>query len=520
MRPRVLTQEQLSAVVAQFEARERQRERQQGLGRPIISATIDGWRVVAVGNGVAYSKSWLTFHDFLLQYLKDVMGRDWWSAELARPELELHPLVRWHHGVQKFLRDNRGSGKASGTHSATMTGVVRAYLGLAYHLYLLAHNATLQRRLLARLRTRSEFAPAAYETFVAATFINAGFRLELEDESDVNSTHCEFTATHNRSGRQFSVEAKWRSPGKASTKVANQLHAALKKTARHERIVFIELSTATASVTDLGARLHEAVDSLRAKEQGMSVAKQAAPPAYVVLTNQSHLIELESAAAPVVVVAEGFKIPDFKFDLAFSRLRDALAARDRHRDVFDLVQSIHTYHEIPTTFDGEIPEFAFGTDRPRLLVGQKYQVPTEHGVFVPGALETGTVIPSQKRAMCSLRLDDGHCVLASFELTPDELSAYARHPETFFGVHIPQSTKADTPIELYDWFFRIYGNTPKEKLIEFMKGHPNYDSLLSKDQPELASLYCEGMTEAVVLRDAREKASALTPLVRTTEVTQ
>ena len=32
---------------------------------------------------------------------------------------------------------------------------------------------------------------------------------EFEDEGDRKTTHCEFTATHGKSGKKFSVEAKF-----------------------------------------------------------------------------------------------------------------------------------------------------------------------------------------------------------------------------------------------------------------------------------------------------------------------
>src|SRR5262245_54448454 len=51
--------------LAEMEALQRQREQQQGLGRPIISNLFHGYRVVAVGGQLYYSKKWKTFHDFL-----------------------------------------------------------------------------------------------------------------------------------------------------------------------------------------------------------------------------------------------------------------------------------------------------------------------------------------------------------------------------------------------------------------------------------------------------------------------
>ncbi len=73
-----------------------QREKQQGLGRPIVSAEIGGHRVVAVGNTVHMSKRWKTFHDFLRQFLIGKLSADWFKAEQAKPLDQRHAIVRWY----------------------------------------------------------------------------------------------------------------------------------------------------------------------------------------------------------------------------------------------------------------------------------------------------------------------------------------------------------------------------------------------------------------------------------------
>ena len=75
------------------EAKEHRRRLLQGLGRPIISFENQGYRVVAVGNEVHWSKNWLTFVDFLLDYIKAVLTPEWGQAEQAKPENEQHPLM-------------------------------------------------------------------------------------------------------------------------------------------------------------------------------------------------------------------------------------------------------------------------------------------------------------------------------------------------------------------------------------------------------------------------------------------
>jgi len=72
----------------------------------------------------------------------------------------------------------RGS---DGLYSAEMSGVVRAYLGLAYDLYLCAHNAELPELLIKRLRNAQSFEGALYEAYVIGNLARAGFHIELED---------------------------------------------------------------------------------------------------------------------------------------------------------------------------------------------------------------------------------------------------------------------------------------------------------------------------------------------------
>ena len=70
---------------ARADAERVQRERQQGLGKPIISVDFNGRRLVAVKNRLLHSRHWLTFQDFLLDYIKVAIGSEWGNAEIAKP---------------------------------------------------------------------------------------------------------------------------------------------------------------------------------------------------------------------------------------------------------------------------------------------------------------------------------------------------------------------------------------------------------------------------------------------------
>ena len=209
--------EALRRRLQELQALQIQREQQQGLGRPIVATVFKGYRVVAVGSRLYYSKSWKTFHDFLSDYIKLTLGEKWGNTELQKPEADRHPILQWYRLVVKAHQE-AASVNSGGIRTALATGAVKAYLGLAYNLYLLAHNVELQDRFVKRLKDPLNFIGAYYETYVAAAFIKAGFRLDLENEADPSRSHCEFDATYPATGRRFSVEAKARQPGKANAK--------------------------------------------------------------------------------------------------------------------------------------------------------------------------------------------------------------------------------------------------------------------------------------------------------------
>lgn len=192
--PHVTTSAQVDPAYRQrrLEAARIQRERQQGLGKPIISANLKGERFVAVKNRLFHSERFKTFHDFLVRYAMTALGPAWGTTELRKREPERHPIALWYQALCRHQRKYMGgSGKVA---SIPYSGGTAAFMHLAYDLYSLDHNAELQERLLTRLRNPQGFPGARYETYVAAVFIRAGFDLVFENEQDGSTTHCEFTA--------------------------------------------------------------------------------------------------------------------------------------------------------------------------------------------------------------------------------------------------------------------------------------------------------------------------------------
>jgi SEC-C motif len=482
--------EELRAQLDAHQAAELQRQQQQGLGKPIITTVFHGYRFVAVGGRLLYSKNWKTFHDFLDHYIKTVLGGEWGNQELLKPQSERHPILVWYETGTRYM--NQFSCEAARIHSAPITGAVGAYYGLAYNLYLLAHNVKLQEILITRLKNKQQFYGAYYETFVAGALIRAGFDVELEDETDSTTSHCELTATCRKTGRRFSVEAKIRGPNKASAEIGNQLYKALKKRANHSRVIFIEENLPAETADGKAMETLKAVlDSLRRREANLTIDGQPAPSAYVIVTNNPHEYDLHGEVRSWAV-AEGYKISDFKMDTVFTSLREALVAREKHIEMYSLMRSLAEHQTIPCTFDGDNPELAFADGGARLQVGQKYALPIENGKTEVGELMDAVVMEERGMACGVYRLSDGRSVMVECPLTVAEMNGYRRHPDTFFGKLKKHARKGiKDMLDLYDLFHEGYRNTSKDRLLELMKDAPDLERLNGLEQQELSDIYAE-----------------------------
>lgn len=490
----VLSKQDIKRIGEQLFAEEKQREKQQGLGRPIISLKHNGYRFVAVGEKFYYSKKWETFHDFLLEYIKIVLEGDWGNKELKKPYEQQHLILQWYRHVCDY---QNGFIKVQGQiQSAPMSGAVAAYLNLAYNLYLLGHNVKLQKLLISRLMDKNNFWGAYYETFVAAAFIKAGFKIELENESDPTSSHCEFTAIDPKSGEKYSVEAKCRLPGKENKDISMQLKRALSKKAEHIRVVFIEMNVEDTGDNDFEVYSRDVVSKIRNCQQ-MQINGEDAPPAYVIITNSPYHYELDSTKYRWSVVGEGFKINDFKNDYMYTSIREGIEIEKKHSGVFQLMDAIKSFNKIPATFDGQIPQFSLDhANESRLIIGEKYMVPVNDSEC-DCVLQDACVNEKEKLIYCAFNKPDGKGFISSVPMTDNELEAYREYPDTFFGVYKEANKKLADPIELYEWLKNNYKDTPKEKLIEFMQAHESIDKLNEMSQEELSDLYCEGLATSM-----------------------
>jgi SEC-C motif len=502
-------------LLERYKVKELQREIQQGLGRPIISTEHHGYRFVAVGNRMHYGK-WQTFYDFLAEYIKLTLGGEWGNTEIAKPLADRHPIMQWY---DKICHLQLTYVKEPGTtFSLPLTGACSAYYRLAYNLYLIAHNGRdIETRLIARLKNKGNFQGAFFETQVAAWLIRAGFALEFEDETDRSTSHCEFTATFIATSEKYSVEAKSRalnSHGSGRTPVGRQLRLALGKKANYKRVVFLDLNKPLHTLEAANRAANRAEQIIKFSEQ-IEIDGAPAPPAYVCITNMSDQYALDTASPATMVSFRGFKIEDF-MGVEFLTIRDAVRARERHWPMFQLFKSIDGHREIPQTFDGELPsEMFFPNTLPRLQIGQFYRVPRPDGSEVDAKLVNATVMGA--KAYCVFNAPKSKSSwIGTFDMTPEEIADYEKCPDIYFGVYQKQSRHIHTAIELFDFFFESYRDTPKEQLIRLLSEVPmaeNVDSLTQKDLVEiLAERYAMGMIANGFAVDSSRGRSRDSPL--------
>jgi hypothetical protein len=497
--PRHIDWKAISQLRDRKVAEEARRESIQGKGKPIISADFKGQKIVAVGNVLHFSPADKTksFTDFLGNYIRSLLTPEWGNSEIAKPLTQRHPLLQWYDALCALQAKHFKPGELS---ELPATGLVSAYYSLAYNLYLLQHNAEVQAHLLRRLKNHDAFLSAVYETHVAAWFILAGFNLSIENEDDASSTHVEFTA-ESPAGAKYSVEAKRRDPLKPHLAIGNQLQKALKKDAKFTRVVCIDLNVRSEAVSDEEAVFAEIAPWIRGKEQTLTINGAPAPSAYVLVTNVNHHLHLDDCASRRVLLADGFKIDDFGTKTHPS-LSAAYKARRKHSDMYSIGEAFQRY-QIPVTFDGDLPEFAFGHAERRFIVGDRHQM--DDGFI--GTLEQGVVLEAEKAAYLVYAGDDGRRVIYTSPLSDAELRAYKSHPETFFGKIERVGGQLKSTLDLYSFIYESYQKTPRAKILEWLAKSPDISELEALSDEDLRFVFAErtviGMIQANPPKDVR-----------------
>lgn len=188
------------------------RQNGQLVGRPVIATHFKDKRVVAVGSRLYHSlPPDVTFHEFLIIFLKDIIGLPWGMAESEKPKQDQHLIIQWIVEMAEIFRTatNVIKEKEGGDIKSTeASGNVQSLLSLAYDVYSIYHSAELPDDLVDRLKNMDQFQGAKYEIAVAAIFARAGFNIEWIPRT--LEKRCEFIATHRLTKQQIIVEAKSR----------------------------------------------------------------------------------------------------------------------------------------------------------------------------------------------------------------------------------------------------------------------------------------------------------------------
>jgi hypothetical protein len=459
---------------------EQQRTQQDGQRHAIISIELAGYRFVRVGSKTCCGP-WLSLFNFLDYYIQITLGIEWFKRQRDKPLNEQHPILQWQEAFYQSVRD---AGVAPGAFfQMRMTGAANAYFGLAYNLYLMAHNIALQKRFIKRLRNLHDFHGAYYETLVSAWFILADFHLAPEDEGDPREDHGEFIARSNSSGQSYWVEAKSRQGNKSHLGISTQLYKALKKTSKFDRIVMIDTNVSHDPQRASKEWLDHIMADLRRCESNLTTDQQPAPPAIIIVTNHPFHHDLETTEPVVTWFAEGFKVADFKIDARFYEAVEAFKARKRYADIWKLLETLYEY-EIPSTFHADDTELGRdGTGR-KWRIGERYDISEFDGAS--GILTCAGVSPQEHAVYLRFRLDDGVMVETRAPMGDRELEIYLikRH-RAYFGR--PNIT---SPVDFLSFFYEKSLSMSREQLLQSFDAVPYNDvSQLSDDDLRLA--YCE-----------------------------
>jgi len=236
--------------VKRRELREQIRIQKFGKVRPEIATENFGHTLVAVGSKIHWSeegKKWLTFPDFLLDYMAHMFGKEWGDPELRNPFGERHPVMQWRCKTIEHIRKcSTVPGQAI---SVSPNNFIAAFNSFAYDLYTVDHNGRLDDFLLERLKNKAEFEGARHELCAEATCLRAGFKIEHENQKDTRLRHAEFLAVYQSTGQKIAVEAKrrHRQPGKKfDLKFERLINGAIRKNLADPLVIFLDANLPTA----------------------------------------------------------------------------------------------------------------------------------------------------------------------------------------------------------------------------------------------------------------------------------
>ena len=193
-------------------------------------------------------------------------------------------------------------------------------------------------------------------------------------------------------------------------------------------------------------------------------------------------------------MAYGLGIQDFGKEGKY-RLSEMWQMKQKHIDAYNLMESVKSYPQIPTTFDGDLP--LSGEDmRNRVQVGERYFFPEMGEKGILGEVTAATVSEQEKKLFLAISSVAGHSHILEREMSDEELDVYRTHKEGFFGVTQYQGQQIGSPYELFEWLMDRHKDTTREKLLEMGRGRPDFLQLKKLHDSDIRLALCESWTIA------------------------
>ena len=217
--------------------------------KDIMSIVHKEYRIIAIGSKLLQIEKTLTFFDFLLIYLQQMISTEWIKNE--RGNRSNHPLILWLDATDSKLEEQ--DKRNSEYFIVDPNDKIYAVLNLAYDLYTIDHNHKLQTDIIKRMKNIDQFYGARYELFVASICVRSGFNIEYENESDKSKRHVEFIGIHKSTGDKIGFEAKYKMRNELGENpnildevkignIARLINNAVEKNPGLSEIIFIELN--------------------------------------------------------------------------------------------------------------------------------------------------------------------------------------------------------------------------------------------------------------------------------------
>lgn len=464
-------------------------------GRPIIKTEFGDKNLVYVGREKFVFQG-ETFNDFLVHFLKCKIGHKWLQEQSELPDTDKHPLLLWFAEFGKVAKTAQVNEK--GMFCVPGTGSMLSLLKLAYYLYLLGHNAKIEDLLLTRLRNKDQFYAALYETYVASIFIYAGFDLELEDETDSTQSHCEFTAINRKTGNKYSVEAKLRNSSATmdSVKITHNLIRALKKQANHPKIIFIDANYQLASKEEM----HLLFDRLECQINTIEANPKQSDEAFLYITNNPYHFCAYSAREQSSVLIRGFRKPDFNLLFQAIPLQTIVDLREKYQDLLAIHGAFEKSMILPEHFHGDFVDQIYKI----LPIKNKYQINSEYSIpfnrkIMKVILDNYIIDVINKELYLMFKNNDG-TIIHIETISDEDIANHQDAQQKMLDAIEEREKKPKDLLGFYDWLYKCYKNTDREKLIEWMKGAIDISILETKTQTELSKMLCIGYANSAFSR--------------------